>query len=165
MTVAATGPRGIAMEKLVAMVSQSSTFQTRVGAGSATAALPFIHYPYLDDVDSLSRPFALVTTGPLRSQRGSTDRSVFSGSFKLYISDVVQSDNASDAEMIFCNFADGLIDDLVNTLSGVDANLIIQATDEEIPPSLSDPRKSTDKTQDRPFYTCVHRIDWAPYLV
>lgn len=164
MTIQATGPRAIAIEKLAKMVSQSSTFQERLQVESEDEALKSVYWPYLQHVSSAKRPFAVVKTGPLRSRRGSTDRSAFSGSLMLILSDIVQSNDPGDAEIVFTNWADGIIDDLVNTLSGRDDNLIIQATDEEMTPSLSDPRKSTDKVQSNPYYMSATRIDWAPYL-
>jgi hypothetical protein len=62
--IAAAGPISIPVRKLVELVSQSTTFQTRCGVSSAAAAYEFIHHPELraNGLWEISGPLAVVGT-------------------------------------------------------------------------------------------------------
>lgn len=108
MAVTATGAMGVRASAIKTLLSESSTFQTMVGAANATAALAFIHVVFLEDDDTIP-PFAVIGfDGDLTRTVVSSspdDFSFFDGvETVITILDVIAPENLDDKEDAFYDF-------------------------------------------------------------
>lgn len=165
MTIAATGLRGEAIQKLEALVSKSATAQTR--AGLTEAQMPSrIFWPDLENPFSVEFPYFVITHRQTRSTRDSSSSFDRSGMLALKIVDVAQHDvvtpgGRKDALTAFLNFVDGVSADM-EAASILNDNLTVQEWRDSIPPSMSDPRKESDKQTNRPYFFLEIEVAWGP---
>lgn len=144
MTTTATGPNGVAMQKLATLLSESAAWQARCGVTTADDALRFIHYPHFQETDQYQRPVAIISRtldGGFNARReagGGANWFLYSGSLRLRIVDELQHfDEEKDPDVEFHNFTDTVITDLLDD-AAVDDNLAISELSATVAPSRTD---------------------------
>lgn len=171
MTIAATGARGEALEKLAELIANSDTAQDRAG-GNPTAAQMHarIFWPHLSDpyaaADQVGYPLFVITPGAASARRDSGGSFNRSGALRLKVIDVARVEIATqedlkDAQMDFLNFVDGLCAEM-ESLSLTDDHLSLQAWQDTIAVSMSDPRKESDRDSQRPYFFLELEVTWDP---
>lgn len=168
MTITATGSIGLAMLKLVDHVADSATFQSVCGVTTAEAAMPFIHWPWVD-FRSTIRPFAGICqskeNNDIRTFGGAMTVMLPEGAFNLMLAidddpNLDERDNFIRAD----NFFSGVIDDL-KQLSGISDNLNITAIEMMQEHAVSDPTTFVEpaaKLEANPkFWLAGYRIRWG----
>lgn len=167
MTTTATGPNGIAMQKLAELLSESTTWQTRCGVSTAAAALEFIHYPHFSEDDQLARPVAIISRtqdGGFQATRaagGGANWFLVNGSLRLRIVDyVTEFDDEQDPDVDFHNFTESVIDHLLN-YAAVSDDLAISELTATVAPSRSDDTQVAGDHAQRATYQAEWLIDWS----
>jgi hypothetical protein len=166
MTMTATDPIGVAIQKLAELVSESTTFQTRCGVSTAAAALAFIHYPHLLDPNECERPFVVIKPPKsgahdmYRTTGGGMNGLLNRGTLELYIGDEIDDfDDEKDPEIDFGNFEGAIITHL-RSQAAVDDNLAISGMRCTMPRSRSSDLDVSGSKVQKPFYMSVWLIDW-----
>lgn len=166
MTLTATGPNGVAMQKLAELLSESATWQSRCGVSTAADALRFIHYPHFRDRDQSERPLAVISRtddGGFEARRtagGGANWFLNSGALMLTVVDHLEDfDDEKDPDVDFHNFTDALIVALQDG-AAVDDNLAISGIVATIPPSRSDETEVAGEHATIATYIAEWRIDW-----
>lgn len=169
MTVTATTPTGIAIQKLEEMLSESTVFQTETGAGSATQALNFIHYPeYREPTtqEQCHRPFAVITIPESSAETelvagGGKNYFTLRGSLELQlIREIDDFDNLKDELIHFLNFSEGVWDHLLN-YAAVDDYLAINDAPRVALMQSGEDTVAGYKAQ-KPYHKAVYAISWGP---
>lgn len=169
MTVTATTPTGIAIQKLEQMLSESTVFQTETGAGSAVQALGFIHYPeYREPTtqEQSHRPFAVITLPD-----GSAETELVAGGGKNWftlrgnlelqlVREINDFDNLKDELIHFLNFSEGVWEHLLNYAALSDYLAITNAPRVGLMQSGED-TVAGFKAQ-KPFHKAIYAITWGP---
>jgi hypothetical protein len=166
MTTTATGPNGVAMQKLAELLSESTTWQTRCGVSTAALALKHIHYPHFKDKDESERPVAIISRSPDggfqadRTAGGGKNYFLLNGSLMLMIVDELDAfDDEKDPDVDFHNFTESVLDHLLEQ-AAVDDNLAISAIAATIPPARTDDTEVADGHATQATYLAEWRIDW-----
>jgi hypothetical protein len=167
MTVAATSPPGIAVEKLVALIAACPAFRLRCGVTTSAGALNFISYPTLDSRRQEEFPYAvcfLPREGSHENYRagyGGGFTPMFNrGSILLRLGDKIgEYDDLGDEEVDFTNF-EGAVIAYLKSVSGVSDNLNIVDINQTMAPTYSDPTKVSGDKGQRPYYEVEYLIQW-----
>lgn len=171
MTIAATGARGEAVEKLAELIANTDAAQDRAG-GDPTAAQMHarIFWPHLVDPYAAAKkvgfPLFVITPGPARATRDSGGSFNHSGALRLKVIDVARveittEEELKDAQMDFLNFVDALCSQM-QALSLTGSHLTMQTWQDTIPVSMSDPRKESDQDSQRPYFFLEMEVTWDP---
>lgn len=167
MTVTATGPQGVSLQKLAAHVAASATFAARVAAVFAThEASAHVHWPFaLDDLHGgFELPLATIAQQALEWNAvagGTTQHLAPRGVLLLTLADRPLFDNPRDADLAFKNFVDGVLVDLVG-LSGADENLVIARIVQQTAPSFARSEQRNDQGQPL-FLLASYFVHWGEW--
>lgn len=165
--LAATGAQGTALTKLVSLLAASTAFQTRRGVASAAEAEEHIYWPWaskdgtpLADLVT-ARPFLVIEQGQFAWQTqsgGGRNYLLPAGELLLTITDEDRyGDDYRSSATDFCNFADGVIEDLV-AAAGESDNLAI-VTIEQADPPMQNAKKDWGTLR---YWMTRYAIDWDP---
>jgi len=167
--LAATGPQGTAIHKLVSLIAADSAFQTRTGAADSTEAeAKHIYWPWLQnddgreiDVIEATRPFVLIEqadyTWDLKAG-GAQNYFLPYGSLLLTISDNDKfvEDYKSDWTD-FINFCDDVLQAIIDGAALSDALAVV-----EIKQARAAMLNPENQWQDCRYWCAAYRVDWNP---
>lgn len=139
--IEALGPISVPVRKLVELVAESATFQTRVKADSVEEAMKFIHHPHLraNGFEEIKGPLAVVSSQPCTWERVDANQLRPTGVLVLTLSNDDKYPEKSDWSQIdFENFCGQVIQDICE-LQGKNTRLTIDSIVQSIPASLSHP--------------------------
>lgn len=166
MTTTATGPNGLAMQKLATLLSTVSAWQTRCGVSTSANALKFIHYPHFRDTDQSKRPIAIISRTPdggfnaRRDAGGGKNWFLYSGTLRLIVVDDLKDfTDEKDPDIDFHNFTESLITGLLDGAAVSDALAISDIT-ATIPPSRSDDTTVAGEHATNAIYSAEWLISW-----
>jgi hypothetical protein len=148
------------------LLSNSSNFQSWVGAADATEALNSIYLVAIDEPIASKRPFALVRQtqpGSVRHEAiagGSVQQFLDSGALEVLFEAAVASGNAAshvDAEMAFTNDIGAFFSDM-EALAGSGAYLTMTAWNIAAGPARAHPDESESEGD---YYQMLIRVEWG----
>lgn len=163
MTVAATTARGKVKEALKTLVSESSTFQTAVGAENAAAALASIHIGCIDDPSTEAAYALIVNSGNDKNDADSTNAGgsrqfLKGGDVELWLYRPIAEDyqdEHGDALIDFENFYEAVLDEIME-LAGTPGYLVINNW------SLIDqPARNEPESKEKDMYQARIMISWG----
>lgn len=171
-TTTATTATGIAIQKLIEMLCDSTVFRAEVGATVAAGVLPFIFCPEkryeTEDEQQEQAPhvFVVVTLPP-----GSIDVSLIAGGGKNYfappsgtielqlIRQIDDFSNLHEELVKFLNFSEGVWEYLIEQ-AAVDDQLAITRAPREMLIQSDEKHVAGYKVQ-KPFHKAVYTIGWG----
>lgn len=147
----AVTPNGILSEPLdvlADMISESATFQTFVGAGSAAIAKQrvYISGRLAAGTDAFERPFALISPNDFSIELNSFGTGTLDVLFEADVSSENQSSFA-DATFEFLNDFGNILDELMAS-SYTGGNLLIQRITSTMPPQRANFNQIRDNTKE-----------------
>lgn len=152
------------LDLLRTAVSESATFQSAIGAASAAEALTRIHYEITPDDDlfaSVRRPCAVIYIGEWDFPNFATDPSII-GDWSIsvvFLQDAQRDldDDENEEFLLYCNFVEQTLDDMITYLSGRGYRRITLGVPPMRTPRIQRRTESDGTTND--YYRC--RLDFA----
>lgn len=165
MAVAPSGPMSLPFSGAKTLLSNSSNFQTWVGAGNATAALASIHLIHLAGTSvAAARPYALIMPGDFFEYTAIAGGAGFtfsqSGTLSvMFEDDIVSADipNHDDAFFAFTNVIGEIVGDLAS-LSGISGALAVIQISVRMPPA----RNNKNEFDPGGYYQTTLDLKWDP---
>lgn len=162
INIEGTGPTGLLWQKAVLLIANSQSFQHQTGAINYAEALEFIHAPTLASYGKIdySKPFCVIERDPTRTITyvPSTHGNIpVDGYIKIGFFDRPRSMIYEEADILFSNFIDGVIADML-AWESVDDRIVIKEMACEGPHMA--PFEAN--TQDEQFMQYRMTINWGP---
>jgi hypothetical protein len=151
--------------KLCELVAESSAFQTRVGVASAADAWPWIHFPFarrsIEAIDGLKKPAAIVSIAPgyRRGRIAVASAWPQQAVMELILADDDHyPDDPESSAFDFCNFVDGVIQNLM-AVQASGTRLPIEAIELTVRPECTPLRQAGAKGSE--YWSTLLTVHWG----